>query len=182
MNNCLTCGAPFDDGLHRNCGGDCLLCMAEAGDPDCARPALRLLRDRVIKLEDFKAYVHQRLDKMGVPNSVPESEHDKAGCRIGGRLDWVEAAEDRATKLRRGNTILLEALMDMVNQFFYEKDLGDWGGTVLTHTFMSAEEHAIAALVEAGMASEVSSGYVLLWDKLAARKRDDAGWPRVKNC
>jgi hypothetical protein len=38
----------------------------------------------------FKSYVHQRLDAMGVPNSVPESPHDKAGCRVGGRLDWVE--------------------------------------------------------------------------------------------
>jgi hypothetical protein len=39
----------------------------------------------------FKDYVHQRLDAMGVPHSLPESEHDKAGCRVGGRLDWVEA-------------------------------------------------------------------------------------------
>lgn len=38
----------------------------------------------------FKDYVHSRLDKMGVPHSVPTSEHDKAGCRIGGRLDYIE--------------------------------------------------------------------------------------------
>lgn len=43
------------------------------------------------KGQAFKDYVHQRLDAMGVPHSVPESEHDKAGCRIGGRLDFVEA-------------------------------------------------------------------------------------------
>lgn len=48
------------------------------------------LLEELVKLENFKIYVHQRLDSMGVPHSVPESEHDKAGCRIGGRLDWVE--------------------------------------------------------------------------------------------
>jgi hypothetical protein len=42
------------------------------------------------KARAFKDYTHGRLDAMGVPHSVPESEHDKAGCRIGGRLDWVE--------------------------------------------------------------------------------------------
>ena len=40
--------------------------------------------------DKFKAYVHERLDKMGVPHSTPESEHDKARCRVGGRLDWVQ--------------------------------------------------------------------------------------------
>lgn len=41
--------------------------------------------------EACKKYVHQRLDAIGVPYSIPESEHDKAGCRVGGRLDWVES-------------------------------------------------------------------------------------------
>lgn len=26
-----------DDPLSRNCGGDCLQCMADAGDPDCKK-------------------------------------------------------------------------------------------------------------------------------------------------
>ncbi|MGG6461441.1 hypothetical protein [Solilutibacter silvestris] len=37
----------------------------------------------------FKTYVHDRLDAMGVPHTVP-GEHTDAGCRIGGRLDWIE--------------------------------------------------------------------------------------------
>jgi len=32
---CDICSQTFDDGLHQNCGGTCLSCMAEAGDPDC---------------------------------------------------------------------------------------------------------------------------------------------------
>lgn len=47
------------------------------------------LRQQFIKLKEFKAYTHQRLDAMNIPYSVPESDHDKAGCRIGGRMDYV---------------------------------------------------------------------------------------------
>ena len=73
---------------------------------------------------------------------------------------------DEIERLRNGNTMLLEALMDMVNQFFYTHD-----GEFLSHSFMSAEEGAIAVLIHAGMAEEVEGkGYRLLWDKLEARK------------
>jgi hypothetical protein len=37
---CGICGRPLDqpnDPTSQNCGGDCLRCMAEAGDPDCQR-------------------------------------------------------------------------------------------------------------------------------------------------
>lgn len=37
----------------------------------------------------FKSYVHERLDAMGVPPFVA-SPHTDAGCRVGGRLDWIE--------------------------------------------------------------------------------------------
>lgn len=36
MSTCKICNTPFDDWLHRDCGGDCLLCMAKAGDTGCA--------------------------------------------------------------------------------------------------------------------------------------------------
>jgi hypothetical protein len=42
------------------------------------------------KAEAFKAWTHAYLDKKGVP-SVIEDEHLVAGCRIGGRMDWVFA-------------------------------------------------------------------------------------------
>jgi hypothetical protein len=45
--------------------------------------------------KDFKAYVHQRLDEMGIPTH-PDGPHSKEGCRIGDRLDIVQA------KLKRG--------------------------------------------------------------------------------
>ena len=36
--HCTLCGAPLDvpgRPWSRNCGGDCIACMAEAGDPEC---------------------------------------------------------------------------------------------------------------------------------------------------
>lgn len=42
------------------------------------------------KLQKFKDYVHDRLDKIGVPVD-PESKHKAAGCRIGGRLDFIQS-------------------------------------------------------------------------------------------
>jgi len=40
--NCGICGRPLnlkDDPTSLDCGGDCLRCMAEAGDPDCVLPS-----------------------------------------------------------------------------------------------------------------------------------------------
>ena len=44
MKTCGICGGPLDvEGMPctLNCGGDCELCMAEFGDPDCARSLQR---------------------------------------------------------------------------------------------------------------------------------------------
>lgn len=86
----------------------------------------------------------------------------------------VMPLDEQVNRLRAGNTALLEALMDMVNQFFYSKNRSgqdDEDGDILSHSFMSAEEAAISVLIQAGMAEEVrGKGYRLLWDKLEARK------------
>ena len=48
--------------------------------------AAQNLTDRILKLQAFKDYVHQRLDEAGIPKE-PNGEHSKAGCRVGDRLD-----------------------------------------------------------------------------------------------
>lgn len=79
-------------------------------------------------------------------------------------------AEEMARRLertQRGNTKLIEALMDMVNQSFMGED-------TLAHSHMSCEEGAIEVLIEAGFATEVDRNrYTLNWDKLEERKRDE---------
>lgn len=99
----------------------------------------------------------------------------------------VMSADEQIARLRRDNTALLEALMDMVNQFFYHKnenDQSDEDGEFILHAFMSAEEEAIAVLIDAGMAEEVKGkGYRLLWDKLEARKPKQQTWEEaVREC
>ena len=68
--------------------------------------AAQNLTDRILKLQAFKDYVHQRLDEAGIPKE-PNGEHSKAGCRVGDRLDIAlalsaraEAAEARAERAR----------------------------------------------------------------------------------
>lgn len=50
--------------------------------------------DACLKLQQFKQYVHGRLDAAGVPTD-PESTHRAEGCRIGGRLDLVLVERSR---------------------------------------------------------------------------------------
>ena len=92
----------------------------------------------------------------------------------------VMPLNEQVTRLRAGNTALLEALMDMVDQFFYS----DYSGVFLSHSYMSAEEGAISVLIQAGMAEEVSGkGYRLLWDKLEERKPKQQTWEEaVREC
>jgi hypothetical protein len=52
---CNICKTPFDTGLHADCGGDCLMCMAEAGDTDCALTAvthLKAQRDALLEANE----------------------------------------------------------------------------------------------------------------------------------
>ena len=53
--------------------------------------------DELGKLQAFKDYVHKRLDDAGVPID-PDSPHKAAGCRIGGRLDFVLIKERETIK------------------------------------------------------------------------------------
>lgn len=56
----------------------------------------RLNKNALDKALKFKRYVHERLDKAGVPTD-PEAESNAAhGCRIEGRLNHVLNRADRA--------------------------------------------------------------------------------------
>lgn len=73
-----------------------------------------------------------------------------------------------AMRYERGNTLLIDALMGMVNQYFdHAKD----DPSIVSHSFMSCEEEAIDVLIDAGFAQAVGkASYRLLWDKLEERK------------
>lgn len=65
------------DGVHRASGKE----IAER---------YKEMERRLEKAEDFKAYVHERLDQAGIPTH-PDGEHSKEGCRVGDRLDLALA-------------------------------------------------------------------------------------------
>ena len=44
------------------------------------------------RLEAFKTYVHKRLDKMDVPHDPEPKSNAEHGCRIEGRLNYIENA------------------------------------------------------------------------------------------
>lgn len=57
---------------------------------DFERAAIRYMQSNTESLQAFKQYVHDRLDKMGIP-ADPEPDNNAAhGCRIEGRLNVVE--------------------------------------------------------------------------------------------
>lgn len=77
-------GAPDDriDGGGCDSGDPLDVSLAEIGQ------GFAWFGDALDALRKFKAYVHDRLDKMGIPVD-PDSPHKAEGCRIGGRLDIV---------------------------------------------------------------------------------------------
>ena len=69
----------------------------------CISKAMLCLEDwhafatrELAKAAEFKTFVHSYLDAHGVPHGDPANEHQKAGCRIGARLDLLFAQRDEA--------------------------------------------------------------------------------------
>lgn len=99
---CKLCGAaeqdqPLRDVKAFRCGTEWHACVGGWRDgrqsDRCRIRQLEQSLAAVTKERDdllaFKTYVHKRLDEADVPHEVPESEHTKAGCRVGGRIDWL---------------------------------------------------------------------------------------------
>lgn len=73
--------------------------------------ALRDLEHDTEKLRRFKSYVHERLDKAGVPHD-PDPEHNaKHGCRIEGRLNWLEQRAAKAESACADMRLTIEQMM-----------------------------------------------------------------------
>ncbi len=89
--------------------------------------------------ENFKTYVHTRLDEAGIERA-PNGEHSKAGCRIGDRLDLVfeeiqqlkrQLGEEREKiesllnlieREKNGNHLQLKALIMTIEQHLTQKE------------------------------------------------------------
>jgi hypothetical protein len=66
------------------------------------------------RLEEFKAYVHEKLDDMGIPENPEPEKTEQHGCRISERLKFIE---NKSTEFKK--------LLDEFNQA-----LVDYSGTM----------------------------------------------------
>ncbi len=82
---------------------------------ECDAPTLRQaaeelsrLQSQHDKLQAFKSWTHQYLDRQGVP-PYPPGVHGAEGCRIGDRMDWLMERLHTAEAEQRRLTDILEA-------------------------------------------------------------------------
>lgn len=59
---------------------------------------ISMLRE-IMKLREFKEYVHKRLDDAGVPANPDPVGNEEHGCRIEGRLNHILTRMNRAERL-----------------------------------------------------------------------------------
>lgn len=111
----LTDGAPSKHPPCRNPREHCLAVF---------RRTITQLRAELEAAKAFKTYVHKRLDDASVPVDPP-SVHRERGCRIGGRLDLVLAAQARVKELEEALRIQdprnASERYDLIADDFYRK-------------------------------------------------------------
>lgn len=118
IEKCSICGSAMDTGnpLRINCGGDCALCMADAGDPDCVEDAFRLLklelsrRDKMTDSERLEQLLHdfgisfRKVDDNGAQTGSPTggwyitftaNESTRVGGYYGFSADFEFAADGK---------------------------------------------------------------------------------------
>jgi hypothetical protein len=97
------------ESLHQNCGGDCLMCMAEAGDPDCLKSVLRLQKVEIERLKaELEAETQRRWDGNRMASAEATADfnemRDMAVKEVGKWSREAGASQAREAKLREGLT------------------------------------------------------------------------------
>jgi len=67
------------------------------------------LSEKIDALANFKKYVHDRLDKMGIPSDPEPENNNKHGCRIEGRLNFME------NRLKQAHNAAIDAAIQQLN-------------------------------------------------------------------
>lgn len=82
---------------------------------------------------------------------------------------YVLDLDNRVANLRRGNTVLIEAVMKLVSEYLFVTK-----GGMLIPSFISADDFALDVLVDAGYASinKSHNAFELHWDLLEERKKE----------
>lgn len=75
----------------------------------------------VIELRNFKTYTHQRMDQLDVPHEVLDNPHTAAGCRIGGRFDYLEEQLAQLKRNLAAKDVLVSLLSERLADFVSDK-------------------------------------------------------------
>jgi hypothetical protein len=79
----------------------------------------------------------------------------------------IQCLHDQIKALRTGNTVLISALMGLLNQHCIHDE------EFICDVCLSADEEAINVLEDAGFLVKVSEGkYKLMWNKLEEREKE----------
>lgn len=125
------------------------------------------LRDAAAVLEVDSAYRRDAAIMREAADEVDRLRHDierhvEIACELATECERLRA---ELAECKREKNEALEALSDMVLQFFTESSDDR---SLLSHSFMSAEEHAINVLLKYGRAEEVRRNRYRLIDAALA--------------
>jgi ribosomal protein S27AE len=112
------------------------------------------LTKEVEKLRKFKEYVHDRLDKMGVPSDPEPANNVSHGCRIEGRLNFIKATTDdllkrsfnREDNLKSENKKLTKEVERLRNDLLDALDLKQGKGPTALSMLKSEKDRYLEAL------------------------------------
>lgn len=90
--NCQICKRQLDqptDPTSRDCGGDCALCMASAGDPDCRITVLEATAPELLSfLRDLRQSLEAKASWTG-DYPIPEELKERLEANITALERWV---------------------------------------------------------------------------------------------
>lgn len=119
-------------------------------EAEVLRAELATEREHSGKLAAFKQYVHDRLDGMGVPHD-PDPEHNAAhGCRIEGRLNYLQKRVQKAELACAFKDLAIEGAIvaDAEGRELSEDDVGYLIAAKQNHGTLLAEIPAIIGALE----------------------------------
>lgn len=127
------------------------------------------MQDKIERLQRSNESMNKFLTMIAetIGTTVPKNaiEGINAADELAERIIELVSIAKRQDELKRGNTALLIALMDMCQQHCSENS------GLLCEDGLSSNEFALSVLQEAGFADEQAVGcYKLIWDKI--RERD----------
>lgn len=111
---CRICNAVMtkEESLHMDCGDDCLLCMAESGDPDCLEHAFRLQKAEIERLtktaDDLAQQLHNSIcigNRLSEENTRLTKERDAfyVGYRMKCDVETKELRQQLAETIEVAN-------------------------------------------------------------------------------